>query len=153
MSKIEISPINIDDDADVLFLFETRSHPEIGKCLLHNPPKDIEAHRAWLKANVPEKRLMFLLWVGSKRVGYCHAYDFTDKDTVEVGFVVHPDYQNRGYGTEMVKLLTRKLKSSMPQRKVILFVREGNTRAARLYKKLGFVEKWFQEESRFELEQ
>jgi RimJ/RimL family protein N-acetyltransferase len=95
---------------------------------------------------------MFILRVDGKRVGYCHAYDFTDKDTVEVGFVVHPVYQYQGYGTEMVKLLIRKLKSSMPQRKVILFVREGNTRAARLYKKLGFVEKWFQEESRFELE-
>ena len=153
MPKIELNAIDLDDDADVVFLFETRSHPEICKCLLQSPPKDIEAHRAWLSANVPAKRLMFLLWVDGKRVGYCHAYDFVGKDTVEVGFVIHPRYQNRGYGTKMAKALIGRLKSFMPQRKIVLFVREGNDGAARLYERLGFAEKWFESGTRYELEE
>jgi RimJ/RimL family protein N-acetyltransferase len=140
MPNVQLNPINLDDDADVLFVFETRSHPEIRKHLFHNPPPTIEAHRVWLRDNVPLKRLMFILRVDGKRVGYCHAYDFAGKDTVEVGFVVHPDYQNRGYGKKAVELLLQYLGAEMPEKKVILYVRKENIRAVGLYRKLGFIE-------------
>lgn len=153
MAKIELSPIDLADDGDAMFLFVTRSNSEICKCLLQPPPEDYKTHRAWLSANVPGKRLMFILRADGQRVGYCHAYDFVGKDTVEVGFVIHPDHQRQGYGTKMVEMLIERLNLLMPQRKIVLFMREGNSGAARFYERAGFEEKWFNNETRFELEE
>jgi ribosomal protein S18 acetylase RimI-like enzyme len=153
IAKIEIQQIDLADDDDVVFLFVTRRNPEICKNLLQPPPESIKAHREWLSANVPGKRLMFILRADGQRVGYCHAYDFVGKDTVEVGFVVHPNHQRQGYGTKMVEMLIERLKLLMPQRKIVLFVRKGNYGATRFYKRMGFEEKWLNNETRFELEE
>lgn len=141
MAHIRFSQIDLFSIRDVLFLYETRTHPEICKYLLGNPPASYLAHMEWLKANVPEKRKMFLLKVDGTIVGYCHAYDFVGKDTVEVGFVVHPDHQGKGWGDRMVTEIVSWLKENMPDRKIILYVRLGNMRASKLYCKHGFVAK------------
>jgi ribosomal protein S18 acetylase RimI-like enzyme len=123
---------------DTLFMYETRTNPEICKYLLGKPPDSYLSHLEWLKANVPEKRKIFLLKVDGTIVGYCHAYDFIWKDTVEVGFVVHPDHQGKGWGDRMVREIVAWLKENMSDRKIILYVRLGNDRASKLYVKHGF---------------
>jgi RimJ/RimL family protein N-acetyltransferase len=138
---LRLNQINIGTVDDIRFLFETRTHPEIIKYLFGNPPVSIEVHTEWLLKNVPNYRRMFILFDGDIRVGYCHAYDFFDKDTIEVGFVIHPDYQGNGYGSFMVGELVKIIQGIMPEKKIILYVHIGNDRAIGLYKKHGFIEK------------
>ena len=123
---------------DVRFVFETRCHPKVVPYLFGKPPDSMEGHRQWLKDNVPSKRLLFVLKEEGKPVGYCQAYNYED-DTVEVGFVVHPDYQDRGYGGRMVDMLVTELGKRMPEKKVVLEVRADNDRAIGLYEWHGFV--------------
>ena len=138
MSYDRFAQIDLFSIRDTLFMYETRTHPEICKYLLSNPPASYAEHMKWLKDNVPEKRRIFLLKIEGTIIGYCHAYDFIGKDTVEIGFVVHPDHQGQGYGDRMVTELLAWLKTNMPDKKVILYVRIGNNRASKLYCKRGF---------------
>jgi RimJ/RimL family protein N-acetyltransferase len=138
---------------DVLFVYETRTHPEVCKYLLSTPPVSYLAHMEWLNANVPERRKIFLLKIEGTIIGYCQVYDFIGKDTVEIGFVVHPEHQGKGYGKRMVVEITAWLKENMPDRKIILYVRMGNDRAASLYSRCGFKAKEQVGESlRYEME-
>lgn len=140
MSDNRLELIDQNNEGDVRFVFETRRHPEIVPCLFGKPPESLEQHKAWLRANVPEKRLLFLLKVDGIPVGYCQAYDFGG-ETVEVGFVVHPEHQDKGHGGRMVDMLLDELKARMPEKRVVLEVRADNERAIGLYKWHGFVEK------------
>jgi len=133
--------IDLRSPIDTGFLFNTRSHPDVCRYLLGQPPVSYSDHMKWLKSNVPEKRKIFILRVDGKLVGYCQAYDFIDKETVEVGFVVHPDFQRRGYGKIMTREIIAWLRRQMSDRKIILYVLVGNKRAISLYGKYGFVQK------------
>ena len=131
--------LNLQDEDAVLFLYETRRHPKVCEYLLSEPPKDIESHKKWLHKNVPSKRLMFILRCDGKAAGYCHVYDFDNAfGTMEVGFVMHPDYQGRGLGKIMIQKFLEKLFEIMPDRVVQLCVQDSNGRAIGLYLKCGF---------------
>lgn len=139
MRDISLESLNLEDEGDIVFLYETRSHPEICKYLLGKPPQDLESHKSWLCKNVPVKRLMYILRCDGDRAGYCHAYDFDNNDSVEVGFVIHPDYQGKGLGHAMIKIFIEKIIKIMPSRKVQLYVQADNEKAVSLYLKHGFV--------------
>jgi ribosomal protein S18 acetylase RimI-like enzyme len=130
--------IDQNNEDNVGFLFNTRRHPEIMSRLFGKPPENLDFHREWLRNNVPSKRLIFLLKEDEVPVGYCQAYYF-DGDTVEVGFVVHPDHQCRGHGSRMVKMLLNELSVRMPSKRVVLEVRTDNEKAIGLYSRHGFV--------------
>ena len=156
---LKLRPINLGDEVDIRFMYDTRFHLKVCQHLMNSTPPgasfppSLDSHRQWLKANVPQRRLMFLMWAEEQRVGYCHAYDFVGKDTVEVGFVVHPDHQGKGYGKEAVLLLLEHLTTRMPEKKIILYVRKENVRAIGIYRKLGFTEAGIDEYSyRFDWE-
>lgn len=136
MGEMRLVPLDAGDDEDVAFAYEVRSHPEVARFLFGLPPESMAKHRAWIRANVPSRRLMFLAKDGGRRVGYCHAIP---GDEVEVGFAVHPSHQGNGYGGFMVDALVDVLRREMPGRKVVLTVMTGNERAVRLYERKGFV--------------
>ena len=140
MSNIQLKPLDQTEEEDVIFVYDTRRHPKIIPFLFDKPPESLESHRAWLKANVPSKRLLFLIRVDGKPVGYCQAYNF-DGNTVEVGFVVHPDYQGSGYGSTMVDMLVEEVKKRMPEKRMVLEVKASNLMAIGLYERHGFVKK------------
>ena len=139
MRDITLEYLNLQNEDMVLFLYETRRHPEISKYLLGSPPQDLESHKNWLKRNVPLKRVMCLLEVEGRHAGYCHAYNFeTDDGKVEVGFVIHPDYQGKGLSHFMVEDFVEKVNGIMPERRIQLYVQVDNDRAVRLYQNHRF---------------
>lgn len=138
---LRFEQIDLGNDTEVKFLFATRAHPEVSKFLLGKAPESYKEHESWLRQNVPSRRRMFLLSSGETYYGYCHAYDYLNKDTVEIGFVVYPSFQGRGYGHIMVKGLVDWLRENMSDRTIILYVKPGNDKAVSLYLKHGFVSK------------
>ena len=138
MSDIQLKFLDQTIEEDVVFLYETRRHSEIVPFLFGEPPESLALHKAWLKDNVPSERLLFILKVDGKSVGYCQAYNF-EGNTVEVGFVVHPNWQGNGYGSKMVDLLVEEIKRRMPEKKIVLEVKANNLMAIGLYQRHGFV--------------
>lgn len=139
-ADFRIAPLDPSSESEMMFLFETRRHPSVTPFLFGSPPSNMESHRAWVAANIPEKRKMYVARLNGTMVGYCHAYGF-DKEGpyVEVGFVVHPGWQGMGCGGRMVDLLVAEVKRVFPSRMVMLRVRSDNERACRLYEKNGFM--------------
>ncbi len=74
--------------------------------------------------------------------GYCQIIHFDDRD--EIGFAIHPDWQNRGIGSESIRLLLDRL--ALSNKKICLIAKSDNLRAIHLYKKHGFTEKERNEE-------
>jgi len=139
MYNLTLEPLDLNDFESVYFLFETRSHPAVCACLFGKPPPDLETHKAWLTANVPSKRLMYVFRLDGVPVGYCHAYDFDQHNkTFEAGFVIHPDFQGLGYGSVLVEVFLAEMCEKFDTWKVLLRVKEDNYVALGLYHKQGF---------------
>lgn len=56
----------------------------------------------------------------------------------EIGYGVDEDFQGKGYGTEIVRLLVDRVFEQTPIRKLIAYVHDKNTPSCRLLEKLGF---------------
>ena len=136
-AEFKMSPLDKGDEAEMRFLFDARTRPSVAKLLFGVPPSSMEFHRRWVEANVPARRLMYVARLGGRLAGYCHAYGF-EGDEVEVGFVVHPDFQGRGCGGRMVEELVIEMGRLMPDKKVVLKVRSDNSVAIGTYERRGF---------------
>ena len=132
-----LSLLDLDDEKDVRFIFATRSHPKIVPFHFGKPPSDYESHVAWLKKNVPYTRTIYVMHDGSTPVGYCQCHKLIG-GTVVVGFVVHPDYQGRGFGGRMIDALLHRLHSVPEIRRIELQVKCDNERAIGAYSRRGF---------------
>jgi RimJ/RimL family protein N-acetyltransferase len=141
MKNLELCLFNFFERNDVLFLYDLRRNEKITPLLIGSPPKNIEQHESWLFKNTVENknRLVFLIKIDEKNIGYCQAYNITNTH-VEVGFVIHPDHQGRGIGTWTVKSLVEKLKTmgETAGKTVCLYVMRNNLPAVHVYEKLGF---------------
>jgi RimJ/RimL family protein N-acetyltransferase len=129
--------LDVENEKDVLFLFVTRSHPKIIPFHFGHPPPDLQSHVAWLKKNVPYTRTIYVMHDGSTPVGYCQCHKPIG-GTVEVGFVVHPDYQGRGFGGRMIDALVHRLQAVSEIRRIELQVKYENERAIGAYSRRGF---------------
>lgn len=139
--KVVLEGLDHGNPEHVLFVYEARRHPDVTKWLLGNPPASLDSHMEWLKRNVPSNRLMYVArsLEGGKLVGYCHVTP--GGDWVELGFVIHPDFQGLHYGSSMVSELLEEAGRKFPGRRVFLEVKVENERALRLYERHGFVRK------------
>ncbi len=57
-----------------------------------------------IKLSNDDKRYVFGISNGSKIVGFMNDVEMID-GKIEVGYVIHPDHQNKGYATEALKAL------------------------------------------------
>ena len=73
-------------------------------------------------------------------LGDCHTMglNWKNRTTYIAIYIGHPDYRNKGYGTEALKLFLNFLFNELDLRKVKLNVFSFNKRAIRCYEKCGF---------------
>jgi RimJ/RimL family protein N-acetyltransferase len=131
------------EDSDFKFLYNTRIHPEVSKMLSGEAPKSYEDHLNYLDRVQEKSRWIFIAYFDFStlnRVGYSQIYNVTE-EKLEVGFVIHPDYQGWGLGKKIVIFTLEKVKELFPNRVVYLYVKSDNFKAIHIYKSLGFVGK------------
>jgi len=132
------------EEKDLFFLYSTRIHPDVSKMLTGNPPESYEKHLDYIKKVQGLSKWIFVACHEHGLIGYSQMYNVTEKD-LEVGFVVHPDFQGWGLGKKLVELTLNKAKEIFPKRKIYLYVKDDNYKAIHIYQKLGFVSKGFQD--------
>ena len=116
----------------IKFLYNLRTNPEIDKFLTGNPPISFNEHMRFLSSNSDR---FWVLEDGSVYVGYGQIKE-EDEDTCEVGFVIDPKYQGRGYGKKIVDLICDKAKEKY--KNILLEVKKDNLKAIHIYEKYGF---------------
>lgn len=78
-----------------------------------------------------------IIEIDSNRVGEM-SYRIED-EVAEIGIKICDfDYQEKGYGTKVLKMLIRYLFKEMKAKKIILDTNLNNTRAQHVYEKIGF---------------
>lgn len=60
-----------------------------------------------------------------------------DTDCIEIGLDIAVQYQNRGIGTSVLRLLTAEIRSRFPDKKITARIYSDNDQSQRMIKKLG----------------
>ena len=133
--------------SDLPQFVEWLNDPEVKAGLLMALPLSFEDEEAWFenmrKSPAAQHPLVIEVRNGDdwRMIGNCgfHIIDWRIR-SAEVGiFIGDKSYWNRGYGTEVMRLLLRHGFNTLNLNRVALEVFETNPRAIRAYEKAGFV--------------
>jgi len=133
--KISLKLANYDED--YRFLYDTRTHPDIDKMLSGEPPQNYEQHLGYLDKVLNKTRWIYVALDDNIKIGYSQIYDVTDTH-LEVGFAIHPNFQGKGYGKDLVIKTIEKAEEQFPNKKIVLYVKINNPKAIHIYEKFGF---------------
>lgn len=100
LEQVQITPLRSEDTKAMVDLF---LHPEIKKTyMLPDFPNWEAAEKLFTRmlqmSNDPERFVMGI-YAGKNLVGFMNETEKTE-NSIEIGWVVHPDYQNRGFATQ-----------------------------------------------------
>lgn len=82
-----------------------------------------------------ENHLEYGIFLEEKLIGFVNDCEFTDEE-IEIGYVIHPEYQNRGYASEAVKVVIEEL-WTMGFQKITAGFFEENGASRRVMEKCG----------------
>lgn len=113
------------------FKDDNKLKPE-GACMEGPPGHDsVESQRSWIKSCDYYKALL-----NDKIVGACLVWKKTEEEYVIDGVLIHPDFQNYGYGQQ---LINHAMKEHESAKKWTLSTPGFSKRNHHFYEKLGFV--------------
>lgn len=128
------------------FLRQTRSHPDIVPKLFHTKKITRCEQEQWYW-DIYSNNLNFYIYIAydekiQNSIGYVQFHiDSLIHKRCEVGYVVHPLYQKKGYGGELIKWsMWTMLNWEDDINRMWLTVFPENKKAIGLYKKYGFSE-------------
>jgi len=125
---MKLKKIDLQNESEVKFVYDVRCHPDVDKWLFGSRPVNFESHKKHLESN----ERVFIIY-DDIPIGYC-SYKESGEE-IEVGWKIHPDYQNKGYGVKSVPMLISKIRS---KKNIVLYVVKNNNRALAVYQKAGF---------------
>jgi len=137
---VHIRPIEDDDLGPMISLrADARVWMNLGDISMVNQA----SQQRWFQglAGDPKRRYFIL---GTEEIEFLGIVRMDELDCINrsarVGGDILPEYQNKGYGTRMFKLLCQYAFAYLNLERLWLFVLEDNNPALRLYNKSGFVE-------------
>ena len=137
---LKIKRINPYNKNHLDFLYETRFNSDVIKTLLPSEKPSFEKHVAYIRAKDTSGHLFFLCHVEDHNedvlVGYCQCFSIGE-NVWELGWVIHPVCQNKGYGKQSVQLLLDEV-SAMGGIAAELVVLKENVRAFSIYVRSKF---------------
>jgi RimJ/RimL family protein N-acetyltransferase len=136
-NRVKLKPLDVNNPDQVGFMFKVRTDPEVDKYLNGNPPQLYIEHVRYLTDKCNQK-YFYIIDYDDDFAGYCQITP--NDDSLEVGWALISTKQGLGIGPIAVKMLID-LCLKMSSKKIILYVREDNTRAISLYRKFNFIEK------------
>lgn len=124
------------NDSDIKFYFELRNTPEVYQGFYtQKEPLQWEEHRKWWYSRNQDWR-KFIIELDDAPIGILNIGQL-DHWSPEIGYAIHPDYWNRGYGCKAVELATEVIKS-YGKAYCHTTVKTDNKSSLRLLEKLGF---------------
>ena len=123
------------------FVRKVRNDPQVNKHLFSNAHISKDDQERWYRRYQRDKKNLVFMGVVDVPIGYCQASNIDHVNrSCELGFYVAPEYQNKGYGTMMVKELADYTIGELNMHRLYLEVFADNEKAIKLYRKCGFTE-------------
>lgn len=139
-NDIYLSRFNPNNEEEVMFLYKTRKDPKVDMMLTGDPPKNLLSHVEYLYKKC--RKIIFILYLKESSlkipIGYCSA-DINDQNACELGWVIAPNFQGKGFGKLAVKYLSEIARTWLgEQAHIYLKVLKINKKAIGLYEKMGY---------------
>lgn len=100
-------------------------------------------HRLWELSQDPD-RVIYGIYQRDRLIGFLNDVN-TDGDTIEMGYVIHPDHKNNGYATEAFSAVIQAL-FSMGYTAVKAGAFQENTASIRVMEKCGMMRTHLEED-------
>lgn len=132
--------------SDVHDLFQIFRDARVTNHLLMKQMQSLEEAKKYMKVayfsfhqqQVPQA--MVVVHKDKKKViGICNCHTIKHDDTGEIGFMLHADYQGRGYMQEIVPIFITLLFEDVGIRRIEVLHDERNNKSKRLIEQVGFV--------------
>lgn len=136
MKKIICSP----DISDIEILNKIRTDKRIYKNILSLPDESLEETKKYFFDEIDYKQNL-IIKVNEKAVGYIQLRKEKEKRRMHkasLSIALAYEYQNKGYGTLLMKYIIEIAKNQLGLKKLELTVLQTNNAAIALYKKFGF---------------
>lgn len=122
---------------DEMFLFALRNMPEVYKMYTNNRSVTPIEHKAWFGRLLERSDVLLLIaWSEQSKIGYVR-YDITEK-TATVSIALHPEYQNRGMGSELLQRAEAWVVDEKKIECIQAEIKVFNQASRRLFEKNGF---------------
>lgn len=98
-----------------------------------------EEHNQWFNKKLKDPSCYFyILTRGAEKVGSIRVdYNSTDHEGI-ISYLVGSEFHGKGYGTEILQLLEKKMKIDVPDIKLKGLVMESNIASLKIFEKLGY---------------
>lgn len=134
--RLELKPL-LDSDRDNMIALLTNS--EIKKTyMLPDFENEEQAEKLFLRlkeGSLAEKVYQVGIFLNGEVIGYANEVE-RDGDAIELGYMIHPNYHNKGYGTEMLKAMIDEMFAG-GFKKVLAGAFEENPASMRIMEKSG----------------
>ncbi len=130
---VELRPCDEHEYAEILTMYDEFEPKESAQGL---PPAAVEKRQQWV-SKILRESINVMALVNDKVVGHACLIDIDPKIRCEYEVMVHQDWQNRGIGTQLTKLI-KEIASLIGYEKIWLTVDSTNHRAMRVYQICGF---------------
>jgi aminoglycoside 6'-N-acetyltransferase len=129
--RVVLRPATVDDTAAIV---EVLTRPGVAEWWPGETPESVRE-----RFDDPEHH-PFVVELDGRAVGFIQYYEEADPDYRHAGIDValHPDWHERGLGTDAVRTLARWLVHTRGHHRLIIDPAAHNARAIRVYEKVGF---------------
>lgn len=134
--RLLLKPLSEADKKTMIEIFKDETVARTFMTPIFHSEEDIEMLFEYMRlASLSDKRLVVGLYHNNELIGFMNDVE-RNETQIELGYVVHPRYQNQGYATEALKALTEELfRNGFTE--VITGAFEENTASIRVMEKCG----------------
>jgi RimJ/RimL family protein N-acetyltransferase len=130
--------------ADSELILAWRNHERSRKHSTNNQVIDMAEHEKWYQNRIKqiEDQSFWIFANESSKLGYVRFDRSIDsRNTFEISICINPDFQNQGYGKEVLARSILLHFEKHPTSKIIARVSRNNYSSLTLFKKANFIEK------------
>ena len=144
-ARLQLLPIRESDEADMLRIF---LNPEVCKTYMiprfQSRDEAVRLFHRFRELSEDSGRVVFGIYLQGRLIGFLNDV-LREEDSIEIGYVIHPNCQNNGYATEAVSAVVQML-FSVGYTTVKAAAFAGNIASMRVMEKCG-MERTGQEET------
>tara|TARA_Y200000002_G_C22675177_1_gene661735 strand:- start:2185 stop:2553 length:369 start_codon:yes stop_codon:yes gene_type:complete len=104
---------------------------------LNNKKIKLTDHNIWFEKKIQQKGFLWIFSFNKKKCGVVY---LNKKKNLEIGYLLSPNYRNKGLSTIMLNIFVRKYKKYKKNNKVLVArVFKNNTKSLRALQSAGFL--------------